>query len=368
MKPVSTRIELILDIMKRLRILTPAATLFFVIAAFHPAECITPEQQEKKVEFKRKDAEKKVDVLAGGKLVTSYCWPDNVFKPILYPVYTLEGTEITRGFPLRPRAGERNDHIHQVGIWMNYGNVNGYDFWGNGSTGKRSENGGEIKHTGIVEMKGGLGEGIMKVTANWLDPSGRELLSEKTEFHFIVRGKSLIIDRITSLTATGGTVTMKDTKEGMFAIRVARQLELPSKENVPLLDAQGKPGSEKAAENKGVTGNYLSSEGVTGEEVWGKRAKWMDLYGTIGNEKVSIVICDHPKNPSYPAYWHARGYGLFSINPLGGNDFTGGKEIVNFAIPSGTSVTFRYRTIITSEVLPDAGQINGMAAEFAAKY
>ncbi len=161
---------------------------------------------------------------------------------------------------------------------------------------------------------------------------------------------------------------MKDTKEGMFAIRVARQLELPSNENVPLLNALGRPGTEKAMENKGVTGNYRSSEGVTGDAVWSTRAKWMDLYGDINNEKVSVVICDHPKNPSYPTYWHARGYGLFSANPLGGSDFTSGKEVVNFSVPAGKSVAFRYRMIITSGFHMDDKEINVLANDFAARY
>ena len=320
-----------------------------------------------KVEFIKSESERKVDVLIGGKLVTTYRWPENVYKPVLYPVYTLSGTEITRGFPLKPRAGERNDHIHQVGMWFNYGNVNGYDFWGNGSTGKRSENGGEVKHLGIGAMKNGGGEGILSVSAFWLDPSGKELLAENTEYHFIAKAETYIIDRVTTLTATGSSVTMKDTKEGMFAIRVARQLELPSKENVALLDEQGKPGSEKAMDNIGVTGNYRSSEGITGEAVWGTRARWMDLFGTIGKENISVVICDHPENPSYPTYWHARGYGLFSANPLGGNDFTGGKEIVNFSIPAGNSATFRYRTIISVKHLNDK-EINSLANEFAGRY
>ena len=155
---------------------------------------------------------------------------------------------------------------------------------------------------------------------------------------------------------------------GMFAIRVARQLELPSKDDVPLLDATGKAGREKAMENIGVTGNYASSEGVTGEAVWGTRARWMDLYGTIGAEKISVVICDHPENPSYPTYWHARGYGLFSANPLGGSDFTKGKEIVNFSIPAGKSATFRYRTVISSGVYLNVKEINDLADEFAGRY
>jgi len=324
--------------------------------------------KEQKVEFLVKKSEQKVDVTIGGKVITSYCWPDNVYKPVLYPVLTLQGTEITRGFPLRPREGERDDHIHQVGVWFNYGNVNGFDFWGNGSTGKKSENGGVIKHLDIEQVRDGNGEGIMTVTASWQDPAGKELLSEKTDFYFIVKEKLYIIDRITTLTATSNDVSMKDTKEGMFAIRVARQLELPSKENVPLLDAQGKPGTEKAGDNRGVTGNYRSSEDITGDAVWSTRAKWMDLYGTVSNENISLVICDHPKNPSYPTYWHARGYGLFSANPLGGSDFTNGKEVVNFSVSSGKSVTFRYRMIITSGFHINDIEINDLANDFAARY
>jgi hypothetical protein len=325
-------------------------------------------EKGKKVEFRVKEPEQKVDVIIGGMLVTSYYWPENVYKPVLWPIRTLTGTEITRGFPLKPREGERDDHIHQVGSWLNYGNVNGFDFWGNGSTGGKSENGGVIKHLSIEQAKEGNGEGLLSVKAVWQDPSGKELLEEKTEFYFIADGQYYCIDRITTLTAGSQDISMKDTKEGMFAIRVARQLELPSNEDVPLLDSSGKPGTEKASYNKGVTGNYRSSEGITGEAVWGTRAKWMDLFGIIGNEKVSVVICDHPKNPSYPTYWHARGYGLFSANPLGGIDFTKGKEIVNFSIMAGQSVTFRYRTIITSGFHIKDNDINILANEFSGKY
>jgi hypothetical protein len=339
--------------------------LFVTIALFAGIHFLSFAQT---VTFIDKSAERKIDVLIDGKVITSYCWPENVYKPVLYPVFTTTGTEITRGFPLKPRAGERNDHIHQIGIWLNYGNVNGFDFWGNGSTGKRSENGGEIKHQGVDKMSDGKGEGILVTKSVWLDPSGKEMMTEKTEYHFIPQKNGYAIDRITSLTATGGNINMKDTKEGMFAIRVARQLELPSKENALLLDSSLKPGTEKASENKGVTGNYLSSEGVTGDAVWSTRAKWMQLSGKIVNENISVVICDHPKNPGYPTYWHARGYGLFSANPLGVSDFTQGKQVMNFSIPAGKTITFRYRVVVTSGSFPKPEDINGMADEFGLKY
>ncbi|MCX6225173.1 MAG: PmoA family protein [Bacteroidia bacterium] len=289
-------------------------------------QAIKPTRENPQVKFVSKPSENKVDVIVDDILFTSFCWPDNVYKPILYPVMTSSGTEVTRGFPLKPRAEERNDHIHQVGIWFNYGNVNGVDFWGNGSRGFREPGGGEIKHIAVDKLEPGTGEGVLKTRESWIAPKGKELLAEKTEYHFIASGNQRIIDRITTLTAGDTTVLFKDTKEGMFGIRLARQLELPSDEVVTLLDSSGKPSKEQIVSKTGVSGNYHSSEGLTGEAVWGTRAKWMALNGTIGNEEISIIICDHPQNQSYPTYWHARGYGLFAANPLGWSDFTKGKE------------------------------------------
>jgi hypothetical protein len=319
------------------------------------------------ISFVNLESEKKINVLVDGKLFTSFCWPDNVYKPVLYPVITSGGTEITRGFPLNPRSGEQNDHIHQVGIWLNYGNVNGFDFWGNGYRGIKEPNGGVIKHLSIERLASRNGEGSFISVEDWLSPAGKKLLAEKTEYHFIARGASRIIDRITTLTAGDSAVRFKDTKEGMFGIRVARQLELPSKEGVTLLDAQGNPSAEKDTLNSGVTGNYISSEGISGDAVWGTRARWMNLSGIIGNEKISIVVCDHMKNPGYPTYWHARGYGLFAANPLGWNDFTKGKEQFNFSIPANKSARFRYRVIISSYYLTD-NEINAYSDEFNRKY
>jgi hypothetical protein len=313
-------------------------------------------------------AEKKTDILIDGKLFTSFCWPDTVYKPILYPVLTASGTEVTRGFPVKPREGEQVDHLHQVGIWLNYGNVNGLDFWGNGYRGIKEPRGGVIQHKGINKIQSRDGEGMFVTAENWLTPGGKVLLEEKSEYHFTGEGQVRIIDRITKLTATDTTVIFKDTKEGMFGMRVARQLEMPSKTGVILIDSTGNPSKEKDTLNTGVTGNYHSSEGTAGEAVWGTRAKWMDLSGKIGNEDISIVICDHPKNPGYPTYWHARGYGLFSANPLGWKDFTKGKEELNFTIPAKKSATFRYRVIISSGKHLTDDEINAYYEDFTKKY
>src|SRR5436305_3986346 len=83
------------------------------------------------VEVKVNEAAKRVDVTIDGKPFTAYIWPSTLKKPVLYPLRTARGTVVTRGFPLDPREGERVDHAHHVGLWLNHGDVNGLDFWNN---------------------------------------------------------------------------------------------------------------------------------------------------------------------------------------------------------------------------------------------
>ncbi|MDP2114943.1 MAG: PmoA family protein, partial [Bacteroidota bacterium] len=87
--------------------------------------------KKEKVEFKNFESEKKVEVFVGGKLFTAFIYPDNMEKQSLYPIASASGKLITRGYPLDPRPFERTDHPHHVGLWLNFGDVNGLDFWNN---------------------------------------------------------------------------------------------------------------------------------------------------------------------------------------------------------------------------------------------
>jgi len=99
-------------------------------------------------------------------------------------------------------------------------------------------------------------------------------------------------------------------------------------------------------DNAGVTGSYTSSEGKTGDAVWSTRGRWTMLTGKIGSEAVTLAILDHKSNPGFPTYWHARGYGLFSANPLGQKVFDAKQPALNVTLEPGASVTFRYRFLI----------------------
>src|SRR5690606_41796103 len=70
---------------------------------------------EKRIQLVRDDAQNKVAVMIEGKLFTAYLYPDNMNKPILYPLITPQGSNILRKYPMEPSVGERVDHPHQVG-------------------------------------------------------------------------------------------------------------------------------------------------------------------------------------------------------------------------------------------------------------
>ena len=303
-----------------------------------------------KVEVVSKVAGQRVDVLVDGKPFTSYPYGTNARKPVLFPLRSARGTIVTRGFPLEPRPGEHADHPHHIGHWFNHGEVNGFDFWGNSdeTPADRRAQTGTIVHTGIVRAASGDGQGMLDVTADWVAANGSKLLAETTGFVFRGHGDSRVIDRVTTWKAVAGPVVFGDTKEGSFGIRVARTLEHPSNQPERLVGQDGKPEGKPRVDQTAVTGQYLASDGKTGEAVWGSRGPWMALTGSVDGETVTIAIFDHPKNPGHPTHWHARGYGLFAANPFGNQGFDPKQPKSPTTLPAGGSLTFRHRILIRS--------------------
>jgi hypothetical protein len=269
----------------------------------------------------------RVEVLVDGKPFTEYRYTKDVKKPVLYPLRTAEGAIVTRGWPLEPRGEESKDHTHHVGFWFNYGDVAGVDFWGNSDAVKDQSKKGTIVHRKVRSAR----DGELVVQSDWVMPDGKAALAEETTFRFAGGPGRRVVDRVARLTAVAGEVPMPDTKEGTLGLRLASGLEHPSDKNP-----------------KG-TGHYRSSEGKEGEAVWGTRARWVMLTGTAEDGKpVTIALFDHPGNPGFPTYWHARTWGLFAANPLGQKALSKGKETLGFKIPAKGSATFSYRLLILS--------------------
>jgi hypothetical protein len=322
--------------------------------------------QNQVVKFNVDEKNKKVDVLIGGQLFTSYIYPDDLDKPVLYPIYTSKGTVITRGFPRDPRPGERVDHPHHVGLWFNYGDVNGLDFWNNSYAipADKKDGYGSVRHQKVVKAEGGKDKGILIVVSKWLDSKGNVLLEEETSFTFRGNDNLRTIDRVTKLSAQKNKVVFKDNKEGMMGIRLDRAFEEPSTKPEVFTDASGKATDVPVLNNEGVNGVYRNSNGLEKGDVWGKRANWVSLSARKGVEQITIAMIDHKKNVGYPAHWHARTYGLFSVNNLGSKVYVPTDEESIKTLNPGESLIFNHRILVNSGKFLTDAEMDQQFADF----
>ncbi len=313
------------------------------------------------------EAGRRVDVTIDGKAFTSYVWPTSLMKPVLDPLIAEDGIQVTRGYPLAPLPNERVDHPHHAGMWFNYGNANGFDFWNNSTAIKPEEKHkyGTIRQVGIVSAKSGKDSGELVVDSIWQTGEGKDILKQRTRYVFAKRKGARVIDQFVTLEALDHVV-FNDDKEGLLGMRVASWLESPEEKGGMFMDANGKPTQVAAVPNSTATGVYETSEGVKGTKVWSTRGRWCLLRGHNPEGKaVTLAIIDEPKNPGYPTYWHARGYGLFAANPLGANIFDPKAPKFSYTLEKGKTTQFKYRVVLYSGAV-GADQVNKEADAFAA--
>jgi hypothetical protein len=253
-------------------------------------------------------------------------------KPYLAPLRTPSGIVVTRGYPMNPDVpGESHDHPHHRGLWFTHGDVNGYDFWGNEPDQKGAGKGkGQVVLKKVNKISSGK-TGTIDATFEW-KAAGHTLLTESRKMTFSSEPQARIVDFDITL-SPDEKVTFGDTKEGMFAIRLAAPLEAEQPKGI--------------AEPK-RTGKLINAQNKAGEKlVWGKRSEWADFSGQIDGRPVGLTIFDHPGNPRHPTYWHARDYGLFATNIFGLHDFENDKSRDgSLTIQPGQPLRFRFRVVI----------------------
>lgn len=291
--------------------------------------CSLAESAWQPVAFKR--SADHIDVLIGGRLFTTYYFDPSIAKPYFQPLRSAQGTIVTRDFPNGDRVppGDLKDpdlEPHQRPMYFGHGNIDGIDFWGEAAFPKWSDDSvfGRTVFRKMEEMSGGPESGTLRVDFNLVGPRGRVIADETQAYVFRGNERDRIIDCEFVIKADhGAPVTMGDTKEGTFAIRLAKALNSPPAEMV-------------------------NSNGARGEKaIWGKRANWVDYDGIVNGEKLGVAIFDSPASFRHPTYWHARGYGLFAANPIGIREFTNNPaNDGSWTIRQNHSLIFRYRVFI----------------------
>ena len=172
---------------------------------------------------------------------------------------------MTRGFPLDPRKGERVDHPHHVGLWLNHGDVNGLDFWNNSDAIKpdrRAEDGHHRPPQGSSSAKSGADEGELVVETAWMTPDDKQLLQGDDALRLPRRRRCPHhrSDHDADGARPEGRLRRQQGRRARHARDAASSSSPPtSRRSSPTRPASATP--VPVLDNTGVTGKYISSEG-----------------------------------------------------------------------------------------------------------
>jgi hypothetical protein len=283
-----------------------------------------------------------INIEVDGKPFTTFHYGAEAAKPFFGPLRSASGKIVTRRFPMEMVQGESRDHLHHRGLWFTYDDINGVKYWENDPSYVNK------KPKGVVvvkkaEWKPGAKSGTLDATMEWQDDTGKVQLIETRRTVFHSDPKLRIVDFHITLTAAMD-VTIGDTKEGAFAIRLA----------------------EEFTEKRG--GKITNADGLeTMKAVWGKRSNWVNYAAELQGEKLAVAILDHPANPGAPTRWHARDYGLFSLNPFGQQAFDPSQKENITKLAKGQKLNFLWRVVIHPDEVPVADLYKAFAAQARAK-
>jgi hypothetical protein len=263
-------------------------------------------------------AAKQYVVTIDGKHFTNYCYGEAFFhKPAFYPVLSPNGVRVNREFPMVAGIpGESSDHPHHTSLTFTYDETNGNNFWA--STGGKGPR---------IEQTAARVEGATLISdLLWKGADGQVVFEETKRVTFGGNATVYWMDHDITLHAPRVAVKMGDTKEGAFGLRL----------------------NDMLTESKGGTGRYINAAGAETEaNVWGKTSPWVAIRGTVtdagGPKDVTVAIFAHPKGHNSPPYWHARGYGLFAVNPFGrrGYDPKAPERVTEVAVGGRLNMRFR---------------------------
>jgi len=276
-------------------------------------------------------AEDSATVNIDGELFTRYLI-NSGNKPALWPVVGPNGERVTRAYPVDQRGEHENDdHIHHRSIWFGYEGINGLNFWHEPKDpNKYGEHDGKQVHVEFVSSESDGNTATLVTRNEYQSGDGKVVAKDVRTITFGVdtleNGKARWIDYSIKLHSPKGPLTIGDTKEGAFAVRVAGTMKVDAK----------------------LGGRIVSSNGDEDDDAWGKEAAWVDYQGpaTAGGETVGLAILAHPTSHSVTPRWHVRSYGLFAANPIGASAYSNGEVKGGLEVAEGEPIVLRHRVVI----------------------
>lgn len=282
-----------------------------------------------------------ISINIGGRPFSTYYFGRDYSKSFLQPLRDPKGIVVTRDIPVGNAIPPEHRHDpalepHQRGLYFAHGDINGSSFWieqvfSQYYTQAPHPAYGHMVFRKLDEMTSGGSMGAIRASFDLEGPENKPFAQETQYLRFSGDKDTRIIDCEFVIKAGNQPVHFGDTKEGTLGIRLATALDAPN-------------------------GTMVNSEGGSGEkQVWGKRANWVNVDGTIQGQKLGVAVFDSPDSFRHPTYWHARGYGLLAANPFGLSYFENDpKKSGAYTLPAGQSVKFHYRVLIHDGTYQDA--------------
>jgi len=266
-------------------------------------------------------------------------------QPAVWPINGPTGKPMTRQYPMGPLlSDEKDDHLHHVSLWFAHGNVNGLDFWTSRDKAAAHKDN-QINHREFVTTDAKDGQAKIVTRNDWIS-EGQKICEDERTLLFGGNSQARWIDFLIKIKASEDDLTLGETKEGAFGVRVSGPLTVDSKEG----------------------GSIVNSRGQHNADAWGMFADWVDDSGPVDGEVVGVALFNHPSNVRSPTRWHARTYGLLAANPFGDSEFpkdpTAPKQAA-VSIPKGQELALRYRVLLHRGD-PEAADVAGAYSKFAA--
>ncbi|MEN6605393.1 MAG: PmoA family protein [Bryobacteraceae bacterium] len=255
-------------------------------------------------------------------------------RPFLHPLRTASGKIITRG----PQSGTQGSVPLPAGLWMGHARVNGVDYWEAAPGAHPNHKAGSVVFREITKIEQGVDRGSIWLTADWIDPDGAAVVTEKRTMAFSAGPEDSRIIDIDCRLEPRQRVLIGDSTNGILGLRLAAPFEEIN---------GGRP--------RTFTGD-AGSDGVTG-----KRSPWLDYMTIMQRERIGVLIMDHPRNHNFPTRWKVRTEASIIATPFAELDYYNAPPLkgpapktardAGVTLEKGETLRFRYRIVIHPSTL-----------------
>lgn len=275
------------------RLATAVALLFSTMAAGAGQEVAARLEKES------------VIIEVNGKLFTQYKFTNSFGKkPYFWPL-----TGPVSGQSVTTESSE--PYPHHNSMWFGCDHINGGDYW------HHQNPKGRQRSLGPRILVASGQKVVFEDVCDWNPPDGKTVMRDFRRVTVTAPDAATRIVDFVIVWVPLEKVHVTKTNHSLFALRMTPELSV-----------------------KGG-GTMVTSTGETGEKgTFGKRAPWMDYFGTRGGVTEGASILQHPSNRWYPSPWFTRDYGFFSPTPMYW------LEKGSIDLPAGEPISLAYRVVV----------------------